>query len=58
VDVNTLFCKWFHDSNNIQFGSVFILTQPFTVQGDVNAAIPTKVTLTNRVGSTSFDIPQ
>lgn len=58
VDVNTIFGNWFQDPNNSQFGSVFILTQPFTVQGDVNAAIPTKVTLTNRVGSASFDIPQ
>jgi len=33
------------------------LTQPFTVTGDVNAVIPTKVSLTNRTGSTSFDIP-
>jgi hypothetical protein len=58
VDVNTLFGNWFQDPNNSQFGSVFILTQPFTITGDVNAVIPTKVTLTNRTGSTSFDISQ
>jgi hypothetical protein len=58
IDVNTLFGNWFVDPNNSQFGSIFILTQPFTVQGDVNAVIPTKVTLTNRIGSVSFDIPQ
>ena len=57
IDMNTLFGNWFPDSNNAQFGSVFILTQPFTITGDVNAAIPTKVTLTNRTGSASFDIP-
>ena len=58
IDMNTLFGNWFQDPNNSQFGSVFILTQPFTVTGDVNAVIPTKVTLTNRLGSASFDIPQ
>jgi Putative Ig domain len=58
VDVNTLFGNWFLDPNNGQFGSVFILTQPFTVQGDANSVIPSKVTLTNRLGSASFDIPQ
>ena len=57
IDMNTLFSNWFQDPNNSQFGSVFTLTQPFTVTGDVNAVIPTKVTLTNRTGSTSFDIP-
>ncbi len=57
IDMNTLFGTWFQDPNNSQFGSVFILTQPFTITGDVNAAIPTKVTLTNRTGSASFDIP-
>jgi hypothetical protein len=58
IDVNTLFGNWFLDANNSQFGTVFAFTQPFTVQGDVNAVIPTKVTLTNRIGSASFDIPQ
>ncbi|MEO8371231.1 MAG: putative Ig domain-containing protein [Candidatus Solibacter sp.] len=57
IDMNTLFGNWFQDANNSQFGSVFILTQPFTITGDVNAAIPTKVTLTNRTGSASVDIP-
>src|SRR5262249_1043663 len=56
VDVNTLFGNWFQDPNNGQFGSVFTLTQPFTVTGNINSVIPTKVTLTNRPGSTSFDI--
>ena len=58
IDVSTLFNTWFQDPNNSQFGSVFILTQPFTITGDVNAVIPTKVTLTNRIGSASSDIPQ
>jgi len=58
VDVSSLFGNWFQDANNSQFGSVFIFSQPFTITGDASAVLPTKVTLTNRVGSTSFDIPQ
>jgi Putative Ig domain len=56
VDMSTLFGNWFQDPNNGQFGSVFVLTQPFTIQGDVNAVIPTSVTLTNRVGSASSTV--
>jgi hypothetical protein len=58
VDVNTLFNNWFLDPTNSQFGSVFIFTQPFTVQGDATAVTPGKVTLTNRVGTASADITQ
>ena len=57
VDVSNLFGNWFVDPANSQFGSVFVFTQPFTIQGDVNAVIPTSVTLTNRTGSTTFTIP-
>ena len=56
IDVSTMFGNWFQDPNNSQYGTVFVFTQPFTIQGDVNAAIPTSVTLTNRVGSVSFTI--
>jgi hypothetical protein len=58
IDMNSLFGNWFQDPNNSQFGSVFILSQPFTITGDINAVIPTKVTLTNRIGSSSIDISQ
>jgi hypothetical protein len=57
VDASNLFGTWFVDPQNSQFGSVFVYTQPFTVQGDVNAVIPTSVTLANRVGSTKANIP-
>ena len=40
IDMNALFGNWFLDSNNSQYGSVFILTQPFTITGDVNSVIP------------------
>jgi hypothetical protein len=58
VDVNSLFGNWFLDSANSQFGSVFIFTQPFTVQGDPTAVIPVSVILTNRIGSATAPISQ
>ena len=58
VDVSTLFGNWFSDPTNSPYGSIFVLTQPFTVQGDVNAVIPASVTLTNRIGSTTGTISQ
>jgi hypothetical protein len=56
IDANSLFGNWFVDPANSQYGSVFIFTQPFTIQGDANSVIPTLVTLTNRVGSTDGKI--
>lgn len=58
IDVGSLFGNWFVDSGNSQFGSVFIFTQPFAIQGDVNAVIPTAVTLTNRTGSVTANVTQ
>jgi Putative Ig domain len=58
VDTNSLFGNWFVDPGNSQFGSVFIFTQPFTVQGDATAVIPASVTLTNRTGSVTANISQ
>ena len=56
IDAATMFGNWFLDSNNSQFGSVFVLTQPFTITGDVNSVIPTSVSLTNRVGSVTSNV--
>jgi hypothetical protein len=58
IDANTLFGNWFQDPNNSQFGSVFILTQPFTITGDASAVTPTTVTLTNRIGSATANVTQ
>jgi hypothetical protein len=58
VDANSLFGNWFLDPTNSQFGSVFVFTQPFTVQGDATAVIPVSVTLTNRLGSADVSIAQ
>ena len=57
IPVESLFTTWFQDPANGAYGTQFVLTQPFTVQGDPNAVIPQTVTLTNRVGSTAFRIP-
>lgn len=58
LDVSNLFGTWFLDPNNSQFGSIFVYTQPFTVQGDATAVIPVSVALTNRIGSTTATIAQ
>lgn len=58
IDTTALFGNWFVDPANSQFGSIFVFTQPFTIQGDVNAVIPTSVTLTNRNGSANAVIGQ
>ena len=51
IDVSSLFGNWFVDPANSQYGSQFVFTQPFTVQGDATAVIPVSVTLTNSTGS-------
>jgi hypothetical protein len=56
VSVETLFSNWFQNPANSPYGTQFVLTQPFSVQGDPTAVIPQSVTLTNRVGSTTFTI--
>ena len=56
MDVGSLFNTWYQSANNSQYGSQFVFTQPFTIQGDANAVTPTGVTLTNRLGSTVFAI--
>jgi hypothetical protein len=55
VDVSQVFTSWFGSSI---IGSQFILSQPFTVQGSPSSVIPMSVTLTNRVGSTTYNISQ
>lgn len=53
IDVSTLFGNWFQNAANSQFGTQFIFTQPFTIQGDPNGVVPVSVTLTNRIGTTT-----
>jgi hypothetical protein len=56
VSVETLFGNWFQDPANAAYGSQFVFTQTFQIQGDATAVIPQSVTLTNRIGSTNAGI--
>jgi hypothetical protein len=58
VAVEDLFSRHFQDASSAQYGSQFVFTQPFTVQGDVNGVVPDSVTLTNRTGSTTATVTQ
>jgi len=54
--VETFFNTWFQNPTSSDFGSQFVLTQPFKIDGNVNGVIPQSVTLTNRLGSVTFEI--
>jgi len=56
MSVDGLFGPWFQNPANTAYGSQFLFTQLFTVQGDPNAVIPQSITLANRVGSTTYTI--
>ena len=58
IPLETVFGSWFQSPANVRYGSQFILTQPFTIQGDANAVTPQTVTFTNRVGSTTVNVTQ
>lgn len=51
IPVESLFGAWFQNPSNGAYGSQFVLTQPFSIQGDSSAVVPQTVTLTNRSGS-------
>lgn len=55
VDVTSVFTTWFASST---IGSQFILSQPFTIQGDPTQVVPVSVSLTNRLGTTTYTISQ
>lgn len=54
VPVEGLFSAWFQDPANGVYGSQFVLTQPFAVQGDASLVLPQAVTLSNRMGSNTY----
>jgi len=58
IPVDTLFSAWYQNSANNAYGSQFILTQPFSIQGDPSAVLPQTVTLTNREGTVTYTIGQ
>ena len=51
LPMTQLATTWFQGQQSTQFGSQFLLTQSFTVQGDQNAVASVSVVLTNSVGS-------
>ena len=53
VQLSSLFSTYFQNSQYASFGSQFVFSQPFTIQGDINSVIPQNVTLTNRAGSST-----
>lgn len=58
VPVENLFSTWYQNPSSAEFGSQFVFTQLFNVQGDSNAVSPQNVTLTNRVGSVTVPVQQ
>lgn len=53
VPAESLFNPWFQDPASSRYGSQFLFTQQFNVQGDANAVNLESVTLTNRLGNTT-----
>jgi hypothetical protein len=53
VDVSSLFDSWFQSAASAQFGTQFVFTQPFAIQGDPQAVSPVSVTLVNHLGQTT-----
>jgi hypothetical protein len=51
VPLGTAFTAWYAGTPSAQFGSQFLYTQPFTVQGEIGAIASGTVTLSNAVGS-------
>jgi hypothetical protein len=58
VPVDALFGPWFQNATNSAYGSQFVFTQSFSIQGDASAVTPQSVTLANRKGTTTFPISQ
>jgi hypothetical protein len=51
IPVSSLFSTWFQSSAVTAFGSQFLFTQPFTVQGDTQSISSVTVTLVNSQGN-------
>lgn len=50
LDMTAAFQRWFEQTTSSQFGSQFLLTQPFTVQGSLTGLSSVSVTLVNSMG--------
>lgn len=53
VSVESAFKAWYEQEASASFGSAFVYTQPFTVQGDISSIQSVDVTLSNANGSSS-----
>ncbi len=51
VPLTSSFTTWYQSPQSAQFGSQFLLTEPFTIQGDPNAVTSVSVTLANAQGT-------
>ena len=58
VPVDTMFGNWYQDAANTAYGSQFVYTQPFTIQGDAAAVTPKSVSLVNRKGTVTATVVQ
>jgi hypothetical protein len=58
VPVDTIFGGWYQDATHTAYGSQFVYTQPFTIQGDATAVTPQSVTLVNRKGTVTATLGQ
>ena len=53
VPVGPVFSAWYQSAASAPYGSQFTLTQPFTVNGNLQAVASVSVTLTNSVGTSA-----
>ena len=53
VPVDSAFTTWYTGTSSAQFGSAFLYTQPFTVQGNVSDITSVSVTLSNATGTSA-----
>ncbi len=51
IQVDVPFGAWYGGSSSTPFGSQFLYTQPFTIQGDLRAISSVSVTMQNSSGS-------
>ena len=53
IPVDSVFTTWYTGNSSPQFGSQFLYTQPFTVQGSVSDIASVTVTLANATGTST-----
>ena len=53
VPVESLFTAWFTSAASSPFGSLFMFTQPFSLQGTAGDVVSVTVTLVNRLGNSN-----